>query len=459
MSYKYGPLSLEIRRRKLRDILDEGKDIGTIKIPKIASIPTNVLKTYKIPLDCLVYNPHNQRFASRASTFKIRGGSLNPDNLDHIEHIKKFLREYKDPGRNKSTIDSLVEDGQLKAGIVSIDGVILSGNRRFMLMNEIMENLDQYPNPPSTKENVKHFEAAIIDQFLDKEQILRLESFFQYGEDEKVDYGPIEKYLAVDEQSRSGFTTAEIYKNFQAIAKNESEIKRWLQVFKLMEEYLRHIGEPGIYTALYRQQDKNTGDSHTRESREELFAILYRNLKMLRNRTGVAKDAWGYSDNDIKEYKMLCFDYIRFYVSGRDAFRDFIDFFATKNKGDWVYFFKQHKETMSKAQLQVHNFDKYRKGYPKINEEDISKLRSNDFVKVVREDFNRAMRRQKAIKDEQKAQSQPVQILEQIENAISKFESAMERIKDKKSTTYINALTFFSNKIMKRINNLKQKLD
>ena len=54
----YKPLSAEIREQKLREILKNGESLGTVKIPRIGDLDSK-LKFYRIPLDYLIYNPHN----------------------------------------------------------------------------------------------------------------------------------------------------------------------------------------------------------------------------------------------------------------------------------------------------------------------------------------------------------------------------------------------------------------
>lgn len=434
-NFVYTPLDPEVREKKLRELLQSKDTYGDVKIPRISGIDKNSLKIYRIPLEYLVYNPHNKRFATRAKTLEKRLGELDSDNPEHVKSIEKFLWEYK-KDKNDSTISSLIDNGQLEAGVVTVDGVILAGNRRFRLLNEIRRNPDKYHAPI---DRVGYFEAAIIDRKLDKKQILKFESFFQYGQDEKVDYGPIEKYLAVNEQKEEGFSVDEIYKNFQAIADDKKKIEEWLDAYGLMNRYLRHIQEPGIYTAL--------------EKREEHFLSLNRQLKQLKRGTSkTARGIWAYDDSDVAEYEIVGFDYIHRYVPV-ETFRRLFKIF--QNESNWKAFFKNHKELMS--EIKVDSLDVYRSNSPTQTEEELSVTRYNDFVEAAKAvNFDREIRVQINIQDEIELESKPIDILKKIVSQIEKFKESLGKTRDGGENEEVVKLL---NTIQKDIGHLKQELD
>lgn len=55
------------------------------------------------------------------------------------------------------------------------------------------------------KDRCKFFKAVILPESATKKDILQLETSFQMGEDEKVDYNPIEKYLKCKDLEDAGF--------------------------------------------------------------------------------------------------------------------------------------------------------------------------------------------------------------------------------------------------------------
>ena len=104
--------------------------------------------------------------------------------------IKKLiLNKYQK--RNEITLKDLKQKGQQKSGVVTSNGIIVSGNRRFTLISELND-----------QEKMK-FEAIILpDSYGDtnnRKVLLELENRLQFDEDEKVDYGPIAKYLLISD--------------------------------------------------------------------------------------------------------------------------------------------------------------------------------------------------------------------------------------------------------------------
>ena len=145
---------------------------------------------YKIPLKYLVYNKYNGRIGSAVKSFEVQNHSLNPEKNEDCKIIEKFLWESKED-RNKKTENSLIINGQQQWGIVTADGVIIDGNRRASLLNKI------YDKRESIKHNVDHCEyfiAIVLPNNATKKEIMKLETTYQMGQDEKLDYNPIEKY-------------------------------------------------------------------------------------------------------------------------------------------------------------------------------------------------------------------------------------------------------------------------
>ncbi len=349
------PQSKAARIAQLKEIKG-GKAISTVKVPGHGTLPV-----YKIPLKCLTYNPYNTRFLAQAKTLQKRlGRELSSEKPEDIKKIEEFLWNYKKEA-NKSTINSLIREGQLTPGVVTIDGVILAGNRRFRLLNEIDRNPNEYSKDNASTDGLKYFEAAILDSVLDAKQIVRYESFYQYGMDDKVDYDPIQKYIAAHDQ-KEFFTTKEIATNFMAITNGDTKIvDKWLAVYDLMEEYLDYIEESEIFTALW--------------GNEEAFLNLFETMKSLeKGRT--KNESWDYDSMDITELKLRYFDYIRVGKSTHD-FRLFKKIFLNQER--WTNFNKQVQEVVDSANNETPSFDEYRKKYPDQTEDKISDIRNNDY--------------------------------------------------------------------------------
>lgn len=255
---------------------------------------------YSIPLSILTYNPYNGRIGAEVKSYERQHHILDPDNADDVAVIENLLWESKEDA-NEKTKRSLLEDHQQKYGIVTADGKIIDGNRRASLLNKIWRD-DSIP--ANTKQHAQFFEAIILPIDADRKEILRLETTYQMGEDAKVDYGPIEKYLKAGDLRDEGFSNNEIA-SFMGV--KTTDVTTYLRTLDLMNEYLDNYGYTGIYTML--------------EGKEDPFLKLEAAVRGYK--AGVSK-MWGYdTEGDVSDLKGIAFDYIR---SGMEQteFRDII---------------------------------------------------------------------------------------------------------------------------------------
>jgi hypothetical protein len=429
------PQTREARKAKLLEIKSR-QGISTAKVPG-----KGVKDVYRIPLEFLSYNPHNTRFLAQAKTLEKRYGcELNDENPEHIKEIEQFIWETK-KDKNESTIASLIKDGQLQPGVVTVDGIILSGNRRFRLLNEISRNPNKYSSPGVNLSGLDYFEAVILDNELTKREIVEYESFYQYGTEDKVEYDPIQKYLAADYQKNLlHLTTQEIANNFMSITKGKvKEVDKWLQVFELMEEYLKYIDEEGIYTAL--------------ESREEAFLRLHSQLNgFKKGRAG--NTVWAYEDIDLDDLKRIFFIYIRLNVGTHDV-RIFEKIFS--NEPDWNEFRDEvfHVDNNNN----IDSFEEYRQKNPDlVNEAVLSKERNNDYKDKVEGDLKRIYGNANAKIINRENIEFPLDILKAIQSKLDKLETDMASNSDSETYSSEEFLKAIKD-IQSRVGHIKQQVD
>lgn len=402
------PLSAAARKEHLNEI-KKGTSIGSVKVPGHGSLPV-----YRIPLQYLSYNPYNTRFLSQAKTWQRRlARKLSNEKPEDVEKIEEFLWDYK-KDKNENTINSLIREGQLQPGIVTLDGLILAGNRRFRLLNEIDRHPDKYNNHNANIDGLKYFEAAILDTVLTDKEIVKYESFYQYGAEDKVDYDPIQKYIAAKDQKGYGFELPEIAANFAALTNgNEKIVQMWLDVYDLMAEYLDYIGEPEIYTSL--------------EEKEESFLNLYKTkLSLERGRTKNA--SWDYDPMDIGDLQLRYFDYIHIGKSTHD-FRIFKDVFL--NKSRWKEFNANVRNAVEAAMEEIPTIDNYRSKYPEQTEDAISIIRNNDFKEKAEKPLNKLYGAENAFLVSKTEEETPYKIAQQAYQKLEKLEMLLNEGLDK----------------------------
>lgn len=290
-------------------------------------------KVYEIPLDILIYNQYNGRIGSVVKSFEKQSHTLNPEDVNDIALIEDFLWKSKESSNSK-TLESLKSTGQIKFGIVTSDGVIIDGNRRASLMNRILHDSN---SSVEEKNRCRYFKAVILPDSAQKRDILQLETSFQMGEDEKVDYNPIEKYLKAKDLEDSNFTRDEIA-SFMGISKKE--VDSYLEILDLMDQYLAFYEYDGLYTMA--------------EGHEDSFQKL--NIALKQYKSGVP-NMWDITSEDINNLMGVAFDYIRFELNQtdiRDLFRkpsqSASSIFASKSR--WEKFFNKHQEVVGSFEEQ-----------------------------------------------------------------------------------------------------------
>lgn len=298
-------MNKETRIQKIDEIINRDKEnpFNKIEIPWEDDLVT--MNVYKIPLDLLVYNKYNGRILSRTKSLETQSHSIDEYSGEGKKVIERLLWDSK-PDRNRKTQKNIAEFGQQKVGIITKDGIIIDGNRRAMLLNDIQNE----GNLSGKKYDKKYdyFKAVVLPVTLNENplEIEKLETSFQMGEDQKLGYNATEKYLKAKElynrlTAGKEFLPDNIDENAISriadwMGEQKSEIKKYLSTMGVMDEYLFYLEYDGVYTQL--------------DNREDQFLNLD---KWLNNFYGEdsKKPFDGYSDSDVDKLKEIAFDYIR----------------------------------------------------------------------------------------------------------------------------------------------------
>ena len=275
------------RKAKLQELIATKAPCRT-GIPIMYHGQRREFNAYEIPLEYLVYNPYNGRIGSVVKSYERQNHPVDPENPEGKALIEKFLWESKVEA-NKKTRERILKEHQEKHGIVTATGSIIDGNRRAMLLNSLMADESI---PYIEKSHCRFFIAIILPEDADKKEILALETTYQMGEDAKVDYNPIEKYLKCKDLQDAGFSVDDIANMMDC---KPSEVRTMLSALRLMEDYLDQYDYSGMYTQLDKSEDS--------------FLKLDSALKRYK---ASVPSMWGYDpDGDVSDLKLVAFDYIR----------------------------------------------------------------------------------------------------------------------------------------------------
>ena len=425
------------RKTKLEELKTNNQNQAMTGIPLCYKGSVRKEIVWRIPLDYLIYNKYNGRIGSDVLSYEKQNGELNAEEDADRQLIEKFLFESK-RDRNKTTMESLLKIGQQRYGIVTSDGIIVDGNRRAMLLNKLYHEHEALGYSYAEVEKCKYFLAIILPDDAEEKDIQQLETIYQMGEDDKLDYNPIEKYLKCKELKRLGFTERQIA---EFMSEKESQIKEWLDILALMEEYLQEYDYDGIYTRL--------------EKTEGPFVDLENYLDSYSKRGANVRNVdWTYTDSDISDLKLVCFDYIRARYEGKE----FRDIAKTGKEGSifffkdlWDDFLKQHQENTPADEETV---DELRQRCPGEDLSLLLKQRDNTWVEQAKGQLKGNLNRFSRRLEDKRDANKPADLLERALSALQSVDCDQDSFKDdphiEEMVKEISKITWEMKKILER---------
>lgn len=198
---------------------------------------TKAYPVYKVRLDQLFYNEQNDRIATWISQYRAQHDGHAPDASDREHYnavIEKFIVD-SNPDAIRKTQNNIEMVDQREPGVVLADGRIIDGNRRFTCLRELAKKNDRFG----------YFEAVILERNIESsaKQIKLLELSIQHGEENKVDYNPIDRLVGVyNDITATGLLSVEEYA--RSTNETEGEVRKRVEVANLMVEFLEFINAP-----------------------------------------------------------------------------------------------------------------------------------------------------------------------------------------------------------------------
>ena len=207
------------------------------KLSVIISGESQDIQVYKIPLNLLFYNIKNGRFAAEYIELKEKlSRELNPENPDDEKEIQKMLIGLDEKKSLQLEVD-IRKFGQREPGICTADGYVHNGNRRMSVIQEIADSGEMKFN---------FLEVARLPPAVSDQDLWLIEAGIQLAKNVQLDYGPINTLLKFKEGIDSGLTATQVAKNIYGLD-NEKDIEEKLEILKLIEKYLKFIGEENHY--------------------------------------------------------------------------------------------------------------------------------------------------------------------------------------------------------------------
>ena len=268
------------------NLLNEGikhnavSDTGAKRKLTVDGISKNY-PVYRVRLDWLFYNDQNDRIATWISQYKFEHKGHIPDINDKETYnkiIEKFIiASNSDAIRKTQTNIEIME--QREPGIVLKDGRIIDGNRRFTCLRRLAPKNDRF----------NYFDTVILEHNIENnaKQIKMLELSIQHGEESKIDYNPVDRLVGIyNDIIDTHLLSIEEYA--RSINESESEVRRRIEISKLMVEFLEFINAPKQFHIARDMQIispleellKLIKKCHDDDEKEDLKIAVFNNLLM-----------------------------------------------------------------------------------------------------------------------------------------------------------------------------------
>lgn len=193
---------------------------------------------YQVKLEHLYFNDQNDRIATWLSKFKAENNNeiIDKSNLAAYNDIIQDFISKSNPEKLKSTQKNIEFIGQQKHGVVLNDGRIIDGNRRFSCLRNLSKADPKF----------NYFETVILDKDIEHnaKQIKMLELQIQIGEEERVDYDPIDRLVGVyNDIVDTQLLTVHEYA-MSTNAGSDRDVEKMVELAKLLVEFLEAINAP-----------------------------------------------------------------------------------------------------------------------------------------------------------------------------------------------------------------------
>lgn len=266
---------------------------------------TSLAPIYRFKLDDLAFNKANGRIKSEVIEKETElGRILDQFNIDDNEILKEILLSIR-IDENEKIKEDLRKNTQISPGIITVDGIVINGNRRKALLEELhYEDHD---------EKYHYLDAHVLPSDITKSELWLIEAGIQMSAPQQLDYSPINHLLKLSEGINAGLTIPAMASRIYGVTEEqlENDIKRLDLINEYLTDFLRKEGKYYLVKNL-----------------NEHFINLLNILDWANKPRGPVRRDWVPNKDDINELKLVGFYYIRMRMPHL-RIRDLRDIFAT----------------------------------------------------------------------------------------------------------------------------------
>ncbi|WPU97876.1 hypothetical protein SNE26_17760 [Mucilaginibacter sp. cycad4] len=269
-----------------------------------------IRKAYKVPIELLRFRKDNGRIASDVITWENSKGVINESTEYGQSLLRKFL-ELKDPGPTAELTNTLVKEGQDEYAVITADGFLINGNRRKMVLTNLLEK-------HKGDEKYKYLKVVILPGEDENEplptllDIEQLENRYQYRRTGKAEYYNFDKALSIKRKVEMGMSLEEQLRddpNYSELSSAEFKKQRaafeeeYIKPLECIDKYLSYLGRPGHYNTI----SEGRGDSEGRwQAFLDYYNLVYKKLNDEKNRIKL-----GIQEEEVGKIENVAFKIIR----------------------------------------------------------------------------------------------------------------------------------------------------
>lgn len=226
-----------VRAKEIDAYLASHEDAEQGKWPLEIGGEKKILPFYQLPLHLVIYNANNGRLAvDRREWESEHQRLLDGSNPEDAGIIRDMLLDL-DKDKTETLKEDLRQKGQMEPGVITHDGVVINGNRRMAIFEEL------HTKEPTGKWD--SMEVVRLNSGVSEKDLWKIEAGLQLSKDKVAEYHPVNEILKIKEGIERGLSTDEVAAAIYAWTANEVELA--LDRLNLIDNFLEFFGQPSNY--------------------------------------------------------------------------------------------------------------------------------------------------------------------------------------------------------------------
>lgn len=212
-----------------------------------------------VPTKYLRFRKNNGRIIADVESYEREYGLLNEGSNDTQKILKGFLAS-NDRERNEELKRLLKMKGQQRPAIITCDGYLINGNRRKMVLDELLEETGH--------DRFASMRVIILPDEVSELDIQKVENRYQLQSEGKSEYQGLNRAIKYKRNIQNGFLLKDQLKddpNFHSLSDTElmkvvrEYEKDFINPLDRIDSYLEAMHRPGMYNTITESMNDREG--------------------------------------------------------------------------------------------------------------------------------------------------------------------------------------------------------